>query len=325
VNIGSGIGSLEDIVSTTLTYSQSGYRRVSPLFIPRLLINLAAGHISIKNGFLGPSLSPSTACTTGAHAVGDSFHILRHSPDTRIMLAGASESCISPVGMAGFARARSLATAWNDDPGKSSRPFDKSRDGFVMSEGAAVLVLEELEHAKSRGANIYAEIIGYGTASDAHHITAPHPDGQGAYLSMSRALRDAKIHPEKVDYINAHATGTILGDAAENKAIRRLMLGDNGKTAPEHVNVSSIKGALGHLLGASGAVEAVSSVLSVQRDVLPPTINLDEVGDANGQGTWDLNYVPGKKQERTVDVGLSNSFGFGGTCASLCFRKYTGD
>jgi 3-oxoacyl-[acyl-carrier-protein] synthase II len=250
------------------------------------------------------------------------------------MLAGASESCISPVGMAGFARARSLATAWNDEPAKASRPFDKARDGFVMSEGAAVLVLEELEHAKQRGATIYAEIVGYGTASDAHHITAPHPTGQGAYLSMKRALRDAQLTAKNVDYINAHATGTMLGDAAENKAIRRLMLDDdqNGKKDPQDVCVSSIKGALGHLLGASGAVEAVSSVLSVQRDVVPPTINLEHVGgDAKGggsvddEGIWDLNYVPGTKQERKVDVALSNSFGFGGTCASLCFRKYMGD
>lgn len=237
------------------------------------------------------------------------------------MLAGAAESCIEPIALAGFARARSLSTQFNDQPEISSRPFDTSRDGFVIAEGAAVLVLEELEHARARGVQIYAEIIGYGLASDAHHVTAPHPSGRGAYLSMKSALQDAELPPRKVDYVNAHATGTILGDTAENRAIRRIMLDDpEGKTDPQDVNVSSVKGAVGHLLGAAGALEGLFSVLAVKENILPPTINLDELAEKNDG--WDMNYVANKSQHRSVDIVLSNSFGFGGTCASLCFSKY---
>jgi 3-oxoacyl-[acyl-carrier-protein] synthase II len=277
----------------------------------------------MKHNFQGPSLSPSTACTTGSHAIGDAFTLLRHSPHTPIVLAGAAESCIHPLALAGFSRARSLATAHNDDPARASRPWDRARDGFVMAEGAAVLVLEQLEHAKARGAAVYAEVVGYGLASDAYHVTAPHPDGRGAFLAMQRALMDAAVGPGDVDYVNAHATGTLLGDAAENRAIRRLMLQDpDGKVAPEDVNVSSVKGAVGHLLGAAGALEGIFSVLAVKENVLPPTINLDEVGD--GDEGWDMNYVANKKQEKELNLAISNSFGFGGTCASLCFKKFTG-
>jgi 3-oxoacyl-[acyl-carrier-protein] synthase II len=275
----------------------------------------------MKYNFRGPSLSPSTACTTGSHAIGDAFNLIRHSSQTPMMLAGAAESCIQPLAVAGFSRARSLATAYNDHPERASRPFDRRRDGFVIAEGAAVLVLEELQHARQRGANIYAEVVGYGLASDAHHVTAPHPSGRGAFLSMKRALQDASIAPANVDYVNAHATGTKAGDVAENRAIRDLMLGDLGKPSPQHVNVSSVKGAVGHLLGASGALEGLFSALAVKEDVLPPTINLDEPGD--GEPGWDLNYIPNQKQEHKVDVAVSNSFGFGGTCASLCFKKFT--
>jgi 3-oxoacyl-[acyl-carrier-protein] synthase II len=299
----------------------------------------------MKNGFLGPSLSPSTACTTGAHAIGDAFNLIRYSVDTDIVLAGASESCIDPLAVAGFARARALSTASRQQdkilpdgnnhapskpeevkPGASSRPFDKQRDGFVIAEGAAVLVLEELTHAQRRGANIYAEIVGYGCASDAHHITAPHPSGRGAYLSMKRALQDASIKPVDVSYINAHATSTPTGDDAENRAIRKLMLDPvDGKRHSREVNVSSTKGATGHLLGAAGALEGVFSVLAVHEDIMPPTINLASPGNLDGEyhEEWDLNYVASDLQRANVDVVLSNSFGFGGTCASLCFKKYT--
>jgi 3-oxoacyl-[acyl-carrier-protein] synthase II len=216
-----------------------------------------------------------------------------------------------------------LATAHNDEPAQASRPFDRSRDGFVIAEGAAVLVLEQLEHARARGANIHAEVVGYGLASDGYHVTAPHPDGRGAYLAMKRALKDAGASAGEVDYVNAHATGTQLGDKAENRAIRRLMVEETGgKAKPEEVNVSSVKGAVGHLLGASGALEGLFSVLAVKENVLPPTINLDEPGD--GDEGWDMNYIANQKQEKKLNLAISNSFGFGGTCASLCFKKFTG-
>jgi 3-oxoacyl-[acyl-carrier-protein] synthase II len=237
------------------------------------------------------------------------------------MLAGAAEACIHPLALGGFSRARSLATKFNDEPEHASRPFDRARDGFVIAEGAAVLVLEELEHARKRGAKIYAEMVGYGLASDAYHITAPHPDGRGAYLSMERALADAGLGAREVDWVNAHATGTKLGDAAENRAVRRIMV-EQTRRSPTEVNVSSVKGAVGHLLGASGALEGLVSALAVNEDVLPPTINLEEPGD--GDDGWDMNYVALQMQERKVDVVISNSFGFGGTCATLCFKKFRG-
>ncbi|KAF2675553.1 3-oxoacyl-synthase 2 [Microthyrium microscopicum] len=329
VNIGSGIGSFEDVVKTTLAFDQGGYSKVSPLFVPRLLINLAAGHISMKFNFRGPSLAPSTACTTGSHAIGDAFNIIRYSKSTRVVLAGAAESCIEPLALAGFARARSLSTGFNDIPEEASRPFDRGRDGFVIAEGAGVVVLEDLEHALERGApEIYAEVVGYGLASDAYHVTAPDPSGRGAFLSMKRALEDAELRPRDVDYVNAHATSTPLGDSAENRAIRNLMLGEGGYEHAQQVNVSSSKGAVGHLLGAAGGVEGIFTALAVRHNILPPTINLQCPGpalkekDDNLDG-WDLNYVPFEKQEQQVNYAVSNSFGFGGTCASICFKKYT--
>jgi 3-oxoacyl-[acyl-carrier-protein] synthase II len=358
VNIGSGIGSFEDVVDTALAYDKGvrpcplktrrsnasqGYRAVSPLFVPRLLINLAAGHVSMRHGFTGASLAPATACTTGTHAVADALRLLRNaenSPDApSVVLAGAAEACVAPLAMAGFARARSLATPFDDyrpgaadDEGAAaraaSRPFDAARTGFVLAEGAAVLVLETLAHALARGvppSRICAELAGAGCASDAWHATAPHPGGRGARLAMERALRDARADPRDVDWVCAHATGTRAGDAAENRAVRAVMLGDGGdqgrfKDGAADVNVSSVKGALGHLLGAAGAVEAAFAALAVREDVLPPTVNLDVPGD--GDGGWDMNYVARVKQHRRVDVAVSNSAGFGGTCASVVFRKF---
>jgi 3-oxoacyl-[acyl-carrier-protein] synthase II len=278
----------------------------------------------MKFNLRGPSLAPSTACTTGSHAIGDAFSLIKHNKSIPMILAGAAESCIHPLALAGFARARSLATKWNGDPTRASRPFDSQRDGFVVAEGAGVLVLEELEHARARGVKqIYAEVVGYGLSSDAHHVTAPEPSGRGAYLAMKRALMDAEMDPAAVDYVNAHATSTSLGDSAENRAIRELF----GRVDGRPMNVSSSKGALGHLLGAAGAVEGIFTALAVQNNILPPTANLEQPGpaanEANGNSEeWDLNYVPLQKQEHEVNVAISNSFGFGGTCASICLKKF---
>ncbi|KAK5078723.1 Mitochondrial beta-keto-acyl synthase [Lithohypha guttulata] len=265
VCLGSGIGALEDLYNTSLAYSSTtppNYRKIHPLFVPRLLINLGAGHISMRYGLQGPNHTATTACTTGAHSIGDAMRFIAHG-DADVMLAGGAESCIHPLAIGGFARSRSLATGFNENPEEASRPFDRDRAGFVIGEGAAVLVLEKLEHAKQRNARIYAEIVGYGCSADAHHITAPRENGSGALRAMRLALKQAKLRPCMVDYINAHATSTALGDAAENSAIKSLMLGENGLESSSHVNVSSTKGAIGHLLGAAGAIEALFTTLAI--------------------------------------------------------------
>ncbi|KAF2027997.1 3-oxoacyl-synthase-like protein [Setomelanomma holmii] len=318
VYMGSGIGNLDDVYDTTVAFEKGGHRKVSPLFVPRLLINLAAGHVSMRYGFKGPNHAATTACTTGAHSIGDAARLIQFG-DADVMVAGGAESCIHPLAVSGFARARSLATDWNDNPTEASRPFDKDRAGFVIGEGAGVVVLEELEHAKQRGVRIYAEVAGYGLSSDAYHMTAPREDGQGPRLAMKHALRHAGIKPGAVDYVNAHATSTPLGDAAENRAIKELLLGEHGKAKASEINVSSTKGAIGHLLGAAGSVEAIFTVLAMHHHTLPPTLNLLSPGDPPED--FGCNYVANVAQPREVNVALSNSFGFGGTNASLCFRK----
>ncbi|RMZ90732.1 hypothetical protein DV736_g2031, partial [Chaetothyriales sp. CBS 134916] len=316
VCLGSGIGNLEELYDTSIAYAEGrNYRKIHPLFVPRLLINLGAGHVSLRYGLKGPNHAVTTACTTGAHSIGDAARFIQVG-EADVMIAGGAESCIHPLAIGGFARSRSLATEFNGRPAEASRPFDKDRDGFVIGEGAACVVLEELEHAKQRGSRIYAELSGYGCSADARHLTAPQEDGAGALLAMQKALRQARIAPEKVDYINAHATSTPLGDAAENKAIKTLMLGEGGRMRAADVNVSSSKGAIGHLLGASGAIEAIFSILALYEGVLPPTINL-----TSRTAEFDCNYVPNEAQEHNVGAVLTNSFGFGGTNASLCFTS----
>ncbi|KAJ5585420.1 uncharacterized protein N7459_005220 [Penicillium hispanicum] len=317
VCLGSGIGNFDEIYNTVVAFERGGYKKVNPLFVPKLLINLGAGHISMKYGFMGPNHAATTACTTGAHSIGDAARFIACG-DADVMVAGGAESCIHPLAIGGFARARSLATEFNDHPEKASRPFDAGRRGFVVGEGAAVVILEELEHAHARGAHIYAELKGYGCSSDAHHMTAPKENGEGAYMAMKKALKQAGLPPAAVDYVNAHATSTVVGDAAENAAIKSLLLGPDGKQKAADVNISSTKGAVGHLLGGAGAVEAVFSILAIQDNVMPPTINLDRLGDG-----FDCNYAPRHAQSRQINVALTNSFGFGGTNSSLCFVRYT--
>ncbi|TAQ87720.1 hypothetical protein B7494_g3946 [Chlorociboria aeruginascens] len=316
VCLGSGIGNFEEVYDTSIAYDRDGYKRVSPLFVPKLLINLAAGHISMKYGLQGPNHTVTTACTTGVHAIGDASRFIAFG-DADVMVAGGSESCIHPLALAGFARSRSLSTMYNHSPSSASRPFDRDRCGFVIAEGAGVVVLEELEHAKARGAEIYAEVRGYGCSGDAFHMTAPKEDGYGPLLAMKRALKNAGTPPRDVDYINAHATSTPLGDSAENAAITALMLGDEGVESASQISVSSTKGAIGHLLGAAGSIEAIFSILAVKENLLPPTLNLQSLDDA-----FRCNYVPLLSQEKEVKVALTNSFGFGGTNASLAFSKY---
>lgn len=307
VILGSGIGGLETISNTTELLNSKGPRKVSPFFIPSALINLLSGQVSIKYGFKGPNHSVVTACSTGAHAIGDASRIIRYG-DADVMIAGGAEAACCRIGMAGFAAARALSTNFNDNPKHSSRPWDEDRDGFVMGEGAGVLVLEEKEHALARGAKIYAEIKGYGLSGDAHHITAPAENGDGGYRAMLSAIKDASISPTDLDYINAHGTSTPLGDIIELKAIGRL-LGDK----IENTSISSTKSATGHLLGAAGAIEAIYSILSIINQTVPPTNNLVNP-DKDSLG-FDL--VPNKSKKRKIENVLSNSFGFGGTNASL--------
>jgi 3-oxoacyl-[acyl-carrier-protein] synthase II len=312
VMIGSGIGGLATIERTSIELHEKGPRRVSPFFIPSALINLASGQVSIRYGFKGPNHSVVTACATGAHAIGDAARLIKYG-DADVMLAGGAEAAICPVGMAGFIAARAMSTGFNDTPEKASRPYDKDRDGFVMGEGAGVLVLEEYEHAKARGAKIYAEVVGYGLAGDAYHITAPAEDGDGGFRAMKAALKDAGVEMAEVDYINAHGTSTPLGDEIELGAVTRL-LGE----AASGATMSSTKSATGHLLGAAGAIEAAFSCLAIRDQIAPPTINLD-----NPSVETAIDLVPHKAKPMKIDVALSNSFGFGGTNASVVFKKVT--
>ena len=309
VLIGSGIGGLQTIAETAVLISQRGPRRVSPFFIPGSLINLISGHVSIRFGFKGPNHSVVTACSTGAHAIGDAARLIMWE-DADVMVAGGAEAPICEIGIAGFNACKALSTKRADDPTKASRPYDADRDGFVMGEGAGVVVLEEYEHAKARGAKIYAEVIGYGMSGDAYHITAPADDGDGAFRSMQAAIKRAGLMPADIDYINAHGTST-MADTIELAAVERL-LGD----AAEGAVMSSTKSSIGHLLGAAGSVEAIFCVLAIRDQVAPPTINLDNLAVAP-----KLNLAPNVAVKRRIDVVLSNSFGFGGTNASLVLRK----
>ena len=309
VNIGSGIGGLQMIEDTHKTYLADGPRKISPFFIPATIINMISGHLSIMFGLQGPNVAMVTACTTGTHAVGEAGRMIEYG-EADVMIAGGSESCICPLAIGGFSSARALSTR-NDDPATASRPWDKGRDGFVMGEGAGVMVLEEYEHAKARGARIYCELIGYGKSADANHMTAPIEDGSGAARCMNAAMRNAGINPGQVDYINAHGTSTPLGDLAETKAVK-LSLGEHaGK-----VMVSSTKSMTGHLLGAAGGIEAVFSALAIARQAVPPTINLMEPDEG-----CDLDYVANTARDAKVTIALSNSFGFGGTNGTVIFAR----
>jgi 3-oxoacyl-[acyl-carrier-protein] synthase II len=310
VMIGSGIGGIGGIYEASVTLLEKGPRRISPFFIPGRLINLASGYVSIAHGLKGPNHAVVTACSTGAHAIGDASRLIALG-DADVMVAGGAESPINRLSLAGFAACRALSTGFNDDPTRASRPYDRGRDGFVMGEGAGVVILESYEHAVARGAKIYAEVVGYGMSGDAYHITSPSEDGDGAYRCMKSALKRAGLAPSDIDYINAHGTSTPLGDEIELKAVERLVGNAAAKLA-----MSSTKSAVGHLLGAAGAVEAIYSVLAIRDGVVPPTLNLD---DPSVETAIDL--VPHKAKQRPVDVVLSNSFGFGGTNASLVFRQ----
>ena len=313
VMIGSGIGGLETIVQTDQLMNERGPRRITPFFIPSALINLVSGHVSIKYGFRGPNHAVVTACSTGAHAIGDAARMVALD-DADVMVAGGAEAAVCRIGMAGFAAARALSTGYNDAPEKASRPWDTGRDGFVMGEGAGVVVLEELEHARARGATIYGEIKGYGMSGDAYHITAPAEDGDGGFRAMEAALKRAGLAASEIDYVNAHGTSTPLGDLIEAGAVRRL-LGD----AVGSVSMSSTKSATGHLLGAAGAIEAIYSIKAVQTGDLPPTLNLEDPEEA----VADFDLVPLKSRKREVRNAMSNSFGFGGTNASLIIGQVT--
>ncbi len=310
VLIGSGIGGVEGIAETAITLRDRGPRRVSPFFIPGRLINLASGYVSIAHSLKGPNHAVVTACSTGAHAIGDAGRLIALG-DADVMVAGGTESPVNRISLAGFAACRALSTGFNDTPERASRPYDRDRDGFVMGEGAGAVVLEEYDHAKRRGARIYAELIGYGLSGDAFHITAPAEDGDGAFRCMTAALRRAGVSPAEVDYINAHGTSTPLGDEIELKAVERLVGNAAGRIA-----MSSTKSSIGHLLGAAGAVEAIFCLLAMRDQVVPPTINLD-----NPSVATSIDLVPHTARRRQINIALSNSFGFGGTNASLVFRR----
>ncbi|HVC54969.1 MAG TPA: beta-ketoacyl-ACP synthase II [Stellaceae bacterium] len=308
VMIGSGIGGLPNITDGAITLHERGPRRISPFFIPASLINLASGNVSIRHGFKGPNHAVVTACSTGAHAIGDAARLIMLD-DADVMVCGGTEAAICRLGLAGFAAARALSTNFNDDPPRASRPWDRDRDGFVMGEGAGILVLEELEHARRRDARIYAEVIGYGMSGDAFHLTAPAEDGNGAFRAMRNALKSAHLTPDSIDYINAHGTSTPLGDEIELGAVKRLF----GEHA-YRLSMSSTKSAIGHLLGAAGSVEAIFAILAMRDGIAPPTLNLD-----NPSPSCDIDLVPKQARERPIRYVLSNSFGFGGTNASLIF------
>ncbi len=312
VLIGSGIGGLSTIEQQLKILWEKGPRRVSPFCVPMEIINMASGLVSIRFGYKGPNISVVTACATGTHAIGEAYRTIQYG-DADVMVAGGTESCITPLAVAGFAAAKALSTR-NDEPEKASRPFEKNRDGFVMGEGAGIVVLEELEHAKRRGAKILAEVVGYGTSGDAYHMTAPAPGGEGAARAMANALKDAGVKPEEIDYINAHGTSTKFNDLFETMAIKRVF----GEHAYK-VKISSIKSMIGHLLGAAGGVEVVSSVMTLQTGVIPPTINYEEPDPE-----CDLDYTPNKAVKTDVRYVLKNSFGFGGTNACLVLKRYEG-
>jgi 3-oxoacyl-[acyl-carrier-protein] synthase II len=313
VLVGAGIGGLETIYDNSVALLQRGPRRVSPFFVPAALINLVSGHLSIRFGFKGPNHAVVTACASGSHAIGDAARLIALD-DADVMVAGGAEAAVCRLGVAGFSAARALSTGFNDTPERASRPWDRDRDGFVIGEGSGIVVLEELEHAKKRGAKIYAEVIGYGLSGDAYHITAPAEDGSGGYRAMRAALKNARLNPEDIDYINAHGTSTPLGDEIELGAVKRLFGAHAAK-----LTMSSTKSAIGHLLGAAGSVEAIFSILAVNAGMVPPTLNLDNPSP----GCQDMDLVPHRAKEHRVAAALSNSFGFGGTNASLVLAAYS--
>lgn len=309
--IGSGIGGLPGIEEESIVLHTRGPRRVSPHFVHGRLINLVSGQVSIKYGLMGPNHAVVTACSTGAHAIGDAARLIALD-DADVMVAGGTEATICPIGIAGFAQARALSTGFNDEPTRASRPWDKGRDGFVMGEGAGIVVLEEYERAKKRGAKIYGEVVGYGLTGDAYHVTAPHPEGSGAFRSMQMALKRAQLNPSDIDYVNAHGTSTPMGDELELGAVKRLFGNAIGT-----VSMSSTKSAIGHLLGGAGAVESIFTLLAMRDQIVPPTLNLEDPCE----GAEGVDLVPWKAKERKVEAVLNNSFGFGGTNATVVFRK----
>lgn len=311
IMMGSGIGGLPAIEKTVITMKEKGIKKISPFFIPQSLINLASGQISIRHGFMGPNHAVVTACASGSHAIGDSARMIQYG-DVDVMVAGGAESAICESGIGGFAALRALSTNFNDNPTQGSRPWDKRRDGFVMGEGAGVVVLEELEHAKKRGAKIYAEVVGYGLSGDAYHMTAPESSGRGSTYAMKLALQHAKINPDQIDYINAHGTSTPLGDEIEIGAVKKVF-GDHAYK----LSMSSTKSAIGHLLGAAGAVEAIFSIQAIRDNIAPPTLNLEDPSEG-----CDLDLVANKAKERKIDIVMSNSFGFGGTNGCLILKRF---